>query len=54
VRILAVLSEQRLPGPLQEVPTAREQGYDVVWPIIRGFVHEPACREAITSAGCAI
>lgn len=36
VRVLAVLSEQRLPGPLAGVPTAREQGYDVVWPVIRG------------------
>ncbi|MFL9924227.1 tripartite tricarboxylate transporter substrate-binding protein [Herbaspirillum lusitanum] len=36
-RVLAVLSEQRLPGPLADVATAREQGYDVVWPIIRGF-----------------
>ncbi|HEX8603154.1 MAG TPA: tripartite tricarboxylate transporter substrate-binding protein [Pseudoduganella sp.] len=36
VRILAVLSEQRLPGALAGVPTAREHGYDVVWPTIRG------------------
>jgi putative tricarboxylic transport membrane protein len=35
-RVLAVLSEQRLPGLLANVPTAREQGIDVVWPIIRG------------------
>lgn len=41
VRILAVLSEQRLPGVLKDVPTAREQGYDVVWPIIRGFYMSP-------------
>lgn len=36
VRVLAVLSERRLPGLLAGVPTAREQGYDVVWPVIRG------------------
>ena len=36
-RVLAVLSEQRLPGVLAGVPTAREQGIDVVWPIIRGL-----------------
>ncbi|RFB71064.1 MULTISPECIES: tripartite tricarboxylate transporter substrate-binding protein [unclassified Herbaspirillum] len=36
-RVLAVLSEQRLPGVLAGVATAREQGFDVVWPIIRGF-----------------
>jgi putative tricarboxylic transport membrane protein len=35
-RVLAVLSEQRLPGVLANVPTAREQGFDVVWPVIRG------------------
>ncbi|RAM63749.1 tricarboxylate transporter [Herbaspirillum rubrisubalbicans] len=46
VRILAVLSEKRLPGPLQEVPTAREQGYDVVWPIIRGFYMSPHTSDA--------
>lgn len=36
-RILAVLAEERLPGALSGVATAREQGFDVVWPIIRGF-----------------
>ena len=36
IRVLAVLSERRLPGVLANVPTAREQGYDVVWPVIRG------------------
>jgi len=36
IRVLAVMSEQRLPGVLSKVPTAREQGYDVVWPTIRG------------------
>ncbi len=45
VRILAVLSEQRLPGLLQHVPTAREQGYEVVWPIIRGFYMSPHASE---------
>jgi len=37
VRVLAVLAERRLPGVLAAVPTAREQGYDVVWPVIRGL-----------------
>lgn len=45
-RVLAVLSEQRLPGVLAAVPTAREQGYDVVWPIIRGFWMAPQVSEA--------
>jgi putative tricarboxylic transport membrane protein len=36
LRVLAVLSAARLPGPLAQVPTAREQGVDVQWPILRG------------------
>ncbi|UGQ49123.1 tripartite tricarboxylate transporter substrate binding protein [Massilia endophytica] len=46
VRVLAVLSEKRLPGLLSNVPTAREQGYDVVWPIIRGVWMGPNTRPA--------
>jgi putative tricarboxylic transport membrane protein len=45
-RVLAVLSEQRLPGVLANVPTAREQGYDVVWPVIRGVWMGPQVAEA--------
>lgn len=41
VRILAVLSEERLPGKMANIPTAKEQGYDVVWPIVRGFYMGP-------------
>ena len=41
IRVLAVFSENRLPGQLAEVPTAKEQGYDLVWPIIRGFYVGP-------------
>ncbi|WP_245258673.1 tripartite tricarboxylate transporter substrate-binding protein [Methylopila sp. M107] len=37
VRILAVMSPQRLPGDLADVPTAREQGFDVDWLTWRGF-----------------
>ncbi|MBL0932559.1 MAG: tripartite tricarboxylate transporter substrate binding protein [Alphaproteobacteria bacterium] len=37
VRILAVMSEQRLPGDLANVPTAREQGVDAVWTVWRGY-----------------
>ena len=40
-RVLAVLSEHRLTGVLSNVPTAREQGIDVVWPIIRGVWMAP-------------
>jgi putative tricarboxylic transport membrane protein len=44
--VLAVLSEQRLPGVLANVPTAREQGIDVVWPIIRGVWMGPQVADA--------
>ena len=44
-RVLAVLSEKRLPGVLASVPTAREQGIDVVWPIIRGLWMGPQVPE---------
>lgn len=37
VRVLAVLSGQRLPGRLASVPTAREQGFDIQWVTVRGF-----------------
>lgn len=41
VRLLAVFHSERLPGRLKDVPTAREQGYDIEWPIIRGFYMGP-------------
>lgn len=37
VRILAVMSPERLPGELADVPTAREQGFDIDWPVWRGY-----------------
>jgi putative tricarboxylic transport membrane protein len=46
VRVLAVLSEQRLPGVLAAVPTAREQGVDLVWPVIRGLWMGPKVPDA--------
>src|SRR6195952_1828844 len=46
VRVLAVLSEARLPGVLSAVPTAREQGYDLVWPVIRGVWMGPGVPDA--------
>lgn len=46
IRVLAVLSEQRLPGALADVPTAREQGFDLSWPIIRGVYMGPNVPEA--------
>ena len=49
-RVLAVFSEQRLPGPLAGVPTAREQGVDIVWPAIRGFYVGPKVSDAAYAA----
>ncbi|MRS14891.1 tripartite tricarboxylate transporter substrate binding protein [Enterobacteriaceae bacterium RIT691] len=46
IRVLAVFSENRLPGQLADVPTAKEQGYDLVWPIIRGFYVGPKVSDA--------
>lgn len=37
VRVLAALSQDRLPGKFANLPTAREQGYDVVGLNWRGF-----------------
>ena len=37
MRILAVLSPERLDAPFDQIPTAMEQGYDVEWTILRGF-----------------
>lgn len=42
MRILAVFSEERLPGEVTaDIPTAIEQGYDVEWPVVRGFYVGP-------------
>ncbi|MEZ5668606.1 MAG: tripartite tricarboxylate transporter substrate-binding protein [Alphaproteobacteria bacterium] len=37
VRVLGVLSDERLPGELADIPTATEQGFAVVAPNWRGF-----------------
>jgi putative tricarboxylic transport membrane protein len=37
IKILAVLSNDRLGGALSGVATAREQGVDIVWPTVRGL-----------------
>jgi putative tricarboxylic transport membrane protein len=42
MRILAVLSDERLPGADKaNIPTAKEQGYDISWPVVRGFYLGP-------------
>jgi len=45
-RVLAVLSDKRLPGAMAGVPTAREQGFDLVWPLIRGILMGPDVSDA--------
>jgi putative tricarboxylic transport membrane protein len=40
-KVLALLSEERLPGVMADIPTAKEQGYDAVWTIWRGFYLGP-------------
>lgn len=37
MRVLATMSDERLDAPFDEVPTAKELGYDVEWTIMRGF-----------------
>lgn len=37
LRVLAVLSEERLPGEFADIPTAREQGIEALGPNWRGF-----------------
>jgi len=37
MRILAVMSSDRLPAPFAEIPTTRELGYDAEWTIMRGY-----------------
>ncbi|MBS9433514.1 Bug family tripartite tricarboxylate transporter substrate binding protein [Photorhabdus hainanensis] len=41
IRVLAVYADKRLDGDLANIPTAKEQGYNLVWPIIRGFYMGP-------------
>ncbi len=39
MRLLAVFSEERLPeAAMANIPTAKEQGYDIVWPVVRGVL----------------
>ena len=41
LRVLAVMSEERLPSPYTEIPTAMEQGYELTWPVLRGYYTGP-------------
>ena len=46
LRILVVMSNERLPGALKDVPTAKEQGFDILWPVWRGFYVGPKVSDA--------
>lgn len=46
IRMVAVLADKRVQGKLAGVPTAKEQGYDIQWPIIRGFYTGPKVPDA--------
>jgi putative tricarboxylic transport membrane protein len=46
IRVLAVMADKRLEGGLAKVPTAKEQGMDIEWPIIRGFYMGPKVSDA--------
>src|SRR5690606_37336811 len=39
------LSEERMPGKLADIPTAKEQGDDISWPIVRGFYMGPEVKD---------
>jgi len=41
IRLLAVMAPERLRGRFALVPTAREQGLDLVWPTVRGVYMGP-------------
>jgi len=45
LRVLAVMSEETLPPPYAEVPTATEQGYEISWPVLRGYYTGPDVSE---------
>ncbi|ACO81044.1 Uncharacterized protein family UPF0065 [Azotobacter vinelandii CA] len=47
IRLLVVFAERRLDEPgMAAIPTARELGYDVVWPVLRGLYMGPGVSDA--------
>lgn len=46
LKVIAVLSEERLPGKFSSIPTAREQGVDALGPNWRGFYMPKGADEA--------
>lgn len=47
LRLVAVLAPERLGGAMATVPTAREQGIDIVWPTVRGIYMGPAVGDKV-------
>ena len=41
IRLLAIMAPHRVRGRFAQVPTAREQGLDLVWPTVRGVYMGP-------------
>lgn len=46
VKVLAVLSQQRMPAVWGRIPTAKEQGYDITWSSLRGVYVGPNVPES--------
>lgn len=47
LRVLAVFAPNRLEGEdLKDIPTAKEQGFDIEWPVIRGYYMAPEVSDA--------
>ncbi|MGY4492652.1 Bug family tripartite tricarboxylate transporter substrate binding protein [Pseudomonas sp. TE3610] len=47
MRMLAVFADKRIDdAQMKDIPTAREQGYDIVWPVVRGFYLGPKVSDA--------
>jgi putative tricarboxylic transport membrane protein len=46
VQVLSVFSKDRLPGRYAELPTAKEQGHDVEWQVLRGVYMGPDVSDA--------
>jgi putative tricarboxylic transport membrane protein len=46
VRVLAVMAPARLTGDAKDIPTAREQGYDLLWTVWRGVYVGPKVSDA--------
>ncbi|WP_084349705.1 Bug family tripartite tricarboxylate transporter substrate binding protein [Moraxella oblonga] len=47
LRVLAVFASERLEGEgFKDIPTAKEQGFDIEWPVIRGYYMAPEASDA--------